>query len=322
MRTRTWMILGVVLAVSFAVQADEPAKMELAEEAPVAKGPSVVFHTLEGVPGGYIVPQAYLGNPGPEGRTFGIPAFSAYTLYMGSKDVFTLSLTETLWRRVEVGFCFNYFDFGGLPGEFKKLGGDMEYHTTSLYHLNARVLLVEEDTYGLPLPAITAGVHYKHNSNIGSIDRALFDFIEFLGYDHNSGVDFTLTATKTFEEPLFHRPLILTAGVRSSEAAQLGYFGFGDHRATTFEGSVGYMPTDNLYFAYEYREKKNPYNKWDGLFGEEDDWHALSAAWFVTDRLTVSGMAGFFGNMANGDTNTSVGFQVKYALGTSAGSRR
>ena len=80
-----------------------------------------------------------------------------------------------------------------------------------------------------------------------------------IGYAHDYGVDFTLTATKTLAKGFFGRPLIVTAGLRESQAADLGFLGFSDKYAASFEGSVAILPFDKLLLAYEFRQKTSPY---------------------------------------------------------------
>ncbi len=44
--------------------------------------------------------------------------------------------------------------------------------------------------------------------------------------------------------------------------------------------------------------------------GDEDNWHALSASVIVNKHLTISGLAGLCGNIANADTTW--GLQMKW----------
>ena len=67
-----------------------------------------------------------------------------------------------------------------------------------------------------------------------------------------------MTASKTFAEA-FGRPLIASAGLRLSQAADLGFLGFSDTYQASFEGNVAYLLTDKLLVAYEIRQKTSPY---------------------------------------------------------------
>ena len=307
---RVLVVLTVVVAVSFPVAAEEAAPA--AATAPAGKAAPLPLNSIEGVPGAPITPMAYLANPGPEGTRIGMPTLSLTGVSLGSKWLGVFAYNQTFFRRIEVGYAYNYLDLGSFPADVKKFGGPSVRDHIQLHHVNLRGLLIEEDSYGLPLPALTFGVHFKHNSGIRQIDRRINGFLRFFGYEKASGVDLTLTGTKMFPELALGKPLILTAGLRNSCAAQIGYLGFGDDRETTFEGSVGVLPLKNLLVAYEFRQKSNPYHTFPFLIGREQNWHSVSANWIVNDRLTVTGMVGSFGTMLNSRADLVGGLQVKY----------
>ena len=173
-------------------------------------------------------------------------------------------------------------------------------------------MLIPEDSFDLPLPAITVGAHFKYNEGVRNINKSLDNTLDSLGYDTHYGMDFTLTATKMFPKLCFGRPVILTAGIRNSRASHLGLLGFGDSCSMTVEGSVAYLPIDNLCLAYEFRQKNNPYDRLAKLIDREHNWHAFSASWIVNDHLTVTGVYGMFGNVLNARADCSLGVQVKY----------
>ena len=176
-----------------------------------------------------------------------------------------------------------------------------------LYHLNARYLLVKE---GPSVPAITAGVHFKHNSDITDIDNALGGALSGIGVKSDEGTDFTATATKAFPNVNGH-PLILTGGLRESKAANLGFLGFGDEYKASFEGSVIYLPAGNILLAYEIRQKKSPLGQIPGLIGDEDTWHALDASYILNSHSTLVAGYGRFGTLANADANNAWWVQFK-----------
>jgi len=64
---------------------------------------------------------------------------------------------------------------------------------------------------------------------------------------------------------VFDRPLILTAGLRESQAAELGFLGFANAYHTSFEGSIAYLPFEKILVAYELRQKTSPYDQIPGL---------------------------------------------------------
>ena len=106
-------------------------------------------------------------------------------------------------------------------------------------------------------------------------------------------------------------PVLLTAGLRLSQGAQLGFLGFQDEYYGTFEGSVVYFPRQWLCVAYEYRQKPDPYGQIPGLINEEDDWHAIDVALILDDHATLCAGYGHFGMLANDNANGAWFLQLK-----------
>lgn len=286
-----------------------------------AEAPPLPFHTIEGYGGGAITPMAYLVNPGPECRVFGKPSVAMTFGNLGEKQLSALTITETLYERIELGYGGDRLSLGNLPTDVQATTGlniNCGGHVW-LHNFNTRVLVVKEGTDfgGLSLPAITAGAHVKVNNGISGINQCLGGALETIGYRNNVGVDFTLTATKSFAE-IVGRPFFVTAGVRGSKASQLGFLGFGDKYRATFEGNVVYMPFDRLVLAYEFRQKTNPYGTiasstpGEFLIGDENNWHAIDAAYILNNQTTLCVGWGNFGNLANAQANGSWCMQLKY----------
>jgi len=199
---------------------------------------------------------------------------------------------------------------GDFPGAVQRATGvDIGFQHVVVHNFNLRGMIIEEGKY---VPAITAGVTFKYNPNVQEIDRRLGHGVRALGMARSNGTDFTLTATKTVIEPCFKRPLMFTGGIRFSQAAQLGYLGFGENYRMTGEGSIVYLVTDWMAIAYEYRQKKNPYQTLGSLVGREEAWQAVDLAFIVTDRLTFAVGWLCAGNVANGRVDNGWGFQLKY----------
>ncbi|MEI6632590.1 MAG: DUF3034 family protein [Chlamydiota bacterium] len=281
------------------------------------KAPPLPFHTIEGYGGGSITPMAYLVNPGAEGTIFGLPAaaYSQVFLPNGGKDLDAWTFTETLFRRLELGYGFNRLGLGTLPHDIAEATdiGIRRNHVL-LHNFNARALLLEENSFKLPLPALTFGTHFKYNDGIQAIDHRLGGALKSIGLDKSNGVDYTLTATKTFMIPKINRPLIVTAGMRGSQAAQVGLLGFSDKFTPSFEGNVAFLPTDWLLLAYEIRQKKSPYGQIPGLIGEEDSWNAIDASWIINSHMTLVAGWGSFGNVTNTRENGAWWLQFKYEI--------
>ena len=320
--------LAVVLAVPVWAHADQDAAttwLEVADAgrgvvspaggteaaAAPAKPAPLPLHTIEGVGGVLVTPTAYLVNPGPAGTKIGLPTASITYVNLGQKSLQTFAVTETFLGRFEIGYAISRFDLGTLGHAVKKATGVSIRDEVYLHHFNLRALVIEENSFGLPLPAITAGMHVKVNCGIRSIDNKTGRVLSNLGYERNNGIDFTLTASKTFPD-VFGRPVIVSAGLRNSRGHQIGYLGFGDECATTVEGSVICLVTDWLAVAYEFRQKTNPYDNLDGLIDAEDNWHTIAVGIVVNEHLTISGGWGHFGRVFNSTENCGWGIQLKY----------
>ena len=281
--------------------------------------PPLPVHTIEGVGGAAITPMAYLVNPEPrcECSLLGKPAVAMTYVNMGEKNLDAITITETLGGRIEFGYAANRLGLGTLPMAIRNtpgVGVDIGCSDVWLHHFNLRLLAVKENTCvgGFAMPAVTAGVHFKVNDGIRDINESLGGALSGIGYERENGVDFTLTATRTIPPEVLGRPLIVTAGLRASQAAQLGFLGFGDEYHATFEGNVAYLPFDRLVLAYEFRQKPDPYGQIAGLIGDEDHWHAFDAIFILNEQTTFTAGYGAFGTLADTEENGVWWLQLKH----------
>jgi len=280
------------------------------EAAKPQKGPPLPIHSIEGVGGTPITPMAYLVNPGPEGTVIGMPSFSYTFLKAGRKTISSYAVSQTFYRRIEFSYAVNRVGLGNFPDAVRRATGvSIGRDHIHLHHLNLRGLLVTESGW---IPAVTGGVHFKMNQGIRSIDHRLGGVLRGLGYERSSGTDFTLTSSKTFPKLLCGRPVITSLGLRWTQAAQIGWLGFGNDWATNIEANVACLVTDWLVVAYEYRQKENPYSRLGNLVGREDDWHAIDVVWLINDRMSLAGLWGHLGNVINGKEAGAWGIQFKY----------
>ena len=301
----------IVLSVSGPLVAAEA-------EAPQAASQSWLTHTIEGVGGGWFVPSAYLMNPGPKDGILGLPSVSSTFIggFSGShKKLYSFAVSETLFNRVELSYAVNRVDLSTLRHTIQDVipGNDIGRDEVHLNNWNLRLLLLEEDSFDLPLPAITGGVHFKQNCNIEAINNQFFVPMDVMGYERASGVDWTLTGTKSIRiDPL---PLIVaTAGLRISDASNIGYMGFGDHHNVTVETSVSVVPCDRLMFSYEFRRKERAFSAppVSGMIDGEENWHGVSASVRLWDHLTVKAGVLWMGNVADGQGDNAIGMQIQY----------
>jgi hypothetical protein len=293
--------------------AGAPATAPSLEQCPpgVHTPPPLPLFNIEGMGGTLLVPMAYPLNCESAGTTVGMPSFGYTFVRAGTKTVHEFHYAQTFYRRFTIGYTFGVLDMGDFPGAVKRspIGIDIGFQHSIVHNFNLSAKIIDESQY---VPAVMAGVTFKYNPNVQAIDRRLHGGIAGLGLARSNGVDYTLTATKTFIDPLFNRPLMLTGGVRFSNAAQLGYLGFGDAYRMTGEGSIVYMPTDWFAIAYEYRQKKNPYRTLGTLVGREGAWQAVDFAFIITPKLTFAMGWLCAGNVANGRVDNGWGIQLKY----------
>ena len=94
-----WTTEDILMAGKGPSQAQAPAEL--------TKASLSLFHTIEGVAGGTITPVAYLSNPPVQATTLGMPSVSFTYLQFGSKSIQTLAVSETLYRRIEVGYALS-----------------------------------------------------------------------------------------------------------------------------------------------------------------------------------------------------------------------
>ena len=279
------------------------------------KGAPLPLHTIEGQGGVVITPIAYLVNPGPEGTTVGLPAASFTYVKANSKNVESAVFTETLFGRLELGYAPSRFGVGNLVDAVRDNVGASIDKEVIVHNINARLLVLKENSFNLPVPAITLAAQYKYNDGIENINKELGGALSSIGYKRNEGVDFSLVATKAFPN-VFGRPLILSAGLRFSEAEQLGYLGFGDTYKATFEGNVVYLLNSWLGLAAEFRQKAGQYNQivvnGNTLVGKEDAWWTLGAAFIINPHATVTVGYGNFGQLLNTTEDKGIAVSAKY----------
>ncbi|HET6427033.1 MAG TPA: DUF3034 family protein [Phycisphaerae bacterium] len=279
-------------------------------------------HTIEGYGGGVFTPSAYLINPGEKCPLLSCPAASVY--YVGGwfdrsrKEIMGFAVSETfLWGRLEFSYALNRLDLGTLPHATEKvLGNNINEKELHLHHWNLRGLVLPENSWGIPVPAVTLGVHFKYNDGIEEINDRLNVPLNVLGWDRDCGVDYTVTATKSFKfDPV--PPFAVSVGMRSSNAVQIGYVGFADHRSETVECNAIMFLTDWLSLSYEYRQKRDvlrplPGVGVGGVLGGEQDWHGVNLGFRITNNLSADLGVLFLGDLANSSGNGAASIRVTW----------
>ena len=278
--------------------------------------PPLPTHQIDGNTGVCITPTAYFANPAEANEVFGRPSISGTYASVGEKDFEAFVITENLWGRAEIGYSLERISLGEWPGMVREATGLRVRGDASLHNFNARALILQEDrSKNISPPAINLGAHLKYQQDLDEINEQLGGTCDTLGADHDTGIEFTVTATKTIAHWL-PRPLIVSAALRNGDAVQTGLLGFAGERRTTFEGSVIYFLTDRLLIAAEYRQKPNLIQPCTvggaPLVKPENDWWDVCLGYIVNDHITVAGGYANFGNVLNNREDNVWAVQVKY----------
>jgi len=294
-------------------ETNAPAKAEVKTETKDEKGPPLPLHQIEGNGGIFSTLSAYLVNPPRNGETLGRPSVGFSFVDIGhGRNLEAFTLTETPWKRLELGYGYERLDLGDLPQAVKEATKvqirDDEVH---LHNFNARLQVFKEGEFDQKwVPALTFGTHYKYNETVNRINDDLGGALRGIGIKDNQGVDFTLYASKMLT--FLPRPVLLELGGRATKGAHLGLLGFTEDYTFVFEGNVVVFVTDSVALAAEYRQKPDEYKPIGNLIKPEDDWWTIDAAYVVNNHFTVAAGYGHFGDVLNHAANGAWGLTVKY----------
>lgn len=170
------------------------------------------LHEIEGNGGVFSTLSAYLVNPPRNGEPVGRPSIGFGYINMGyGRDLMALTLTETPWKRLELGFGYDLLNLGDLPTAIKAQGGPTIDDNLALYNANARLEILQEGEFDQKwLPALTAGIHYKYNDGINQINNQLGGGLSAIGLSDYQGLDFTLYGSKMLT--FLPRPVLVNLG--------------------------------------------------------------------------------------------------------------
>jgi len=284
-----------------------------AASAKVEKPPPLPLHQIEGNGGIFSTLSAYIVNPPRDGEIVGRPSAGfAYVNLGHGQNLEALTLTESPWKRLELGFAYQNFELGDLPTQIAKGGGPSINESVTLYNVNARLQFIKEGEFGQKwVPAVTFGAHYKNNDGISQINNQLGGGLHDIGiFERRDGVDFTLYASKLLT--FLPRPVLLEAGGRATRGAWNGLAGFTDSYSYLFEGNVVVFLTDSLALAGEYKQQPNDYEPIPGLINKSGDWWTIDLAYVVNSHFTVAAGYGHFGGVLNHDANGVWGITTKF----------
>ena len=263
--------------------------------APVAKTKMVrpvQTANMEGAGGGWLTSSAYLLGTTVEDPDNGPLVASARLFTVGGKQAAVLSATKTV-SGFELGYALLWTNLDSMNSAVTtKAKTSLGANYSGTHTFSVRYGLMQEtETH----PAITAGVQVKYNMGRKRLKKVLTGF----GYDASWGMDFSLTASKTWL--VANRPLSVSGGLRVSNSADLGIFGFDKAYHLGAELGVSYEVCDGLTVGYEYRFKPDSYKKMSGVFETTESWHALTATYRANDNCNLTIGYGNFGTFGNSD---------------------
>jgi hypothetical protein len=218
---------------------------------------------IEGAAGGGLVPWAVLGGYGTRGQ-------NGATAFVTAADTgdYRLSAAGAAWvwnNRLELSLARQAL---ALPAPGGRLGQNI---------LGAKLRLAGNAVYG-PWPQISLGVQHKRTTE--AVPAAI-------PAEADRGTDVYLSAGRVFFARLAGRNVYLNAGLRSTEANELGLLGFGgpagDGRDWVFDGAAAVFLDRRTAVGVEYRQKPEQL----GAI-EESDWTSAFVAWFPSKQVSLT----------------------------------
>src|ERR1700690_1734761 len=202
-RSTAW-LAALLVAAGWSANADTTQT----NTAPVTaeKGAPLPLHQIEGNGGIFATLSAYIVDPPRNGEPIGRPAVGFAYVNLGSdKNLEALTLTESPYSRLELGYGGDHLGLGNLPLALRN-AGLVNYHQdeVQLHNFNARFQILKEGEFDQKwLPALTAGGPYKYNDAINEVRNEVkrdagADLLGNAGLSPKQGVDYTLYASKLF----------------------------------------------------------------------------------------------------------------------------
>jgi len=152
------------------VKADQTNKAPVTAEKPAP----LPLHQIEGNGGIFATLSAYIVNPPRNGEPVGRPSVGFAYVNLGHElNLEALTITESPFKRLELGYGWDHLGLGDLPLALRN-AGLVNYHQdeVQLHNFNARLQILKEGEFDQKwIPALTAGVHYKYNDGISEVNN-------------------------------------------------------------------------------------------------------------------------------------------------------
>jgi hypothetical protein len=290
---------------------------QAAAQAPAEKPAPLPLHQIEGSGGIFSTLSAYIVNPPRDGEPVGRPSVGFAFVDIGhGQDLEAVTLTESPFKRLELGYGWDHLSLGDLPAALRSaspLLANYRQDEVQLHNVNARFQILSEGEFDQKwIPALTLGAHYKYNDGIIEVNNQTGGALADLAHiPHHDGVDYTLYASKLFTQ-VPHLPVLVELGGRATEAVWDGLGGFTSSYNFVFEGNVVVFLPANFALAAEYKQQPRDYQAIGNLVKVEGDWVTIDAAYVVNKHLTLAAGYGLFGNVLNHEANGVWGLTTKW----------
>ena len=249
------------------------------------------LNNLEGVGGVAFNPLAYPAEGDPlysigDTEIISKPRFGTWYTHLGQSKIDWESIggATTLFKRLEISEGYQNISWS-IPGK--------DFHKNNI---GAKLVLLPENSFDTKfLPEISVGTIYKTTS-----DKVLRQ----LGLPtRGSGEDWYAVATKTITQlPL---PVVLSAGVLSSQEVATGVLGFTNERRETAFGNVDVVLPHNFAVGYEFKQGEE-YNNTTPIHGNANYWD-VHVAWLANKNLTLVLAYTDTGRYASGNSKIGLG---------------
>ena len=230
------------------------------------------FNNLEGVGGVAYNPLAYLAEGDPlykvgDTEVISTPRFGSWYVNLPTAKINweSFGAATTLFKRLEISEGFE-----NVTWDNPALTHQRDFRKNNV---GAKLELLPENSFDTKfLPAISVGTIYKTTS-----DKAIHE--AGLSNLRGSGEDWYAVATKTITQ--LHLPVILSAGVLSSQEFVTGVLGFDNKRKTTGFGNVDVVLPHNIVTGFEYKQGERYSDHQNANY-----WDA-HVAWLANKNLTL-----------------------------------
>lgn len=236
----------------------------------------------EGAGGCALNPFAYVVGAG-KGRTVSNPQLGIWNIGLTETDInwTGASVNVSLMDRVELGYGHEFIDIPSLP-----LVGNIDGNVDK-DNISIKVNLVPEGFKDMAfVPAVSAGLIWK-TTDIN---------FEFVTPRDTSSVDYYLVATKMIGGlPV---PVILNAGLLSTNALARGVLGYGDERDIAFFGNIETVVMKKFIVGWEYEQGTDvgkAFKGSDTKYGTNSMWEA-HVAYMHNENLMLVGSYAYTGD--------------------------